>query len=109
MTRLQQLRESRPELLSDEQTVTLAEQADNLHDIKGLADTDGGKRLVEILMTDAVSSFYRACSSYRTATHLELIALLADVSSKLDTAKLLINSKEGMEYLDAELNRALRE
>lgn len=109
MSRLQKVKENRPELLTDERLVTMADEADTLHEIKALADTDGGKRLIELLARDAVAGIYRACNVYRTASHTELIALLADTATKIDTAKLLLGSKENLAYLDAEIERALRE
>jgi hypothetical protein len=107
--KLQQLREERPELLTDPDVILLAEQADMAHDIKALYDTAGGKQLVELLIQNVVGSVHRLRGGFATMPHMELVAIIAQIDSDLATAKLLIDSKDVNEVLDAELEEALRE
>lgn len=109
MSRLSRIKQDAPDKAELTEVVDLAEQADKLQDLKALHDTDGGKVLVRLLLTDVVNNVKRLCSSYRSATHVELMATIASIESNLDTAKLLIGAEEGMKVLDAELEDALRE
>lgn len=109
MSRVNKLRQKAPELLDNPDVFDLAAQADQLQDLKAVADTPGGKQLIKLLMTDVVGSINRLESSYRTATHQELTAIIAQMSASLTLAKVLIHSKENMEALDKELEAALSE
>jgi hypothetical protein len=109
MSRINQLRTDRPEALSNPEVFDIADQADKLQDLKVLYDTEGGKALVKLLMQDVVYGTKHLMASYRTATHTELIAVIAKLASDYDTAKLLMDAKVGMEILDAELTEALSE
>lgn len=109
MSRLTKVKEKAPELLTNPEVASLAEQADQLHKIKALADTDGGKELIKLLLTDVVGSVNRLIGLYRTATRDELVSTIAEMSAHLNTARLLINSKDNLEFLDSELEDMLRE
>jgi hypothetical protein len=109
MKNLDRIKEEAPELLSNPDIVQLAEQADVVHNIKALHDTEGGKQLVKLLIEDALACVYRLSGGYRAMSHIELISLCAQLDTKLSTAKLLIDSKEVKEVLDAELEEAMRE
>lgn len=109
MSRLNRIRKDAPELLENPEVVDLVAQADQMQDLKAVADTPGGKQLVKLLLTDVVSAVNRLESSYKTATHTELIAICAQLSSSLTLAKLLLRSKENMELLDKELENVLSE
>jgi len=85
------------------------EQVEKLHDISSLASTAGGKTLINLLIKDTVNAMQRLRASYRTASHTELLAIIADMSAKFETAKLLLNAKEGEEVANERLEEALRE
>lgn len=109
MKRLSKLKEEKPEVLSNPQVFDLAEQADKLQELKALYDTDGGKQLVKLLVQDVVYRVNGLCSAYKTMSHTELITTIADMDAHLSTARLLMNAKEGVAIIDAELEEALRE
>ena len=109
MSRLVRIKEQQPEALSNGVVVDIAEQADQLQELKALYDTDGGKVLVKLLVQDAINSVHMLRGSYRTATHTELITMIAALDAHLSTAQLLLSAKDGVAILDAELDEALRE
>lgn len=109
MNRLNKIKEDSPDLLDDPHIVEMAEQSDIVHDLKALHDTAGGKQLVKLLIEDTIGVVHRLCGGYTTMSHTELIALCAQLDSKLSTAKLLIDAKDVVKVLDEELEEALRE
>jgi hypothetical protein len=109
MKRLEKIKDEQPEALSNQTVFDLAEQADQLQELKALYDTTGGKLLVDLLVQDASYRIQQLCAGYKTMTHTDMIALVADIDTHLATAKLLLNAKQGVQILDAELQEALRE
>lgn len=109
MKRLSKIQEEQPEALQDASIVDLVEQADLAHDLKVLYDTEGGKALVKLLIKDIKYNLQRLVNTYKSATHVELITTIASIDASLTTAKLLIDSKDVVAILDAELDEALRE
>ena len=87
----------------------LLQQADKLHDLSALASTEGGKALIGLLIKEAVYCVHRLRSSYRTATHPELLATIAELGAKIDTATLLLSAKESEDVINERLEEALRE
>lgn len=84
-------------------------QVEKLHDISALASTEGGKTLISLLIKDTVGGVQRLRSAYKTASHTELIAIIADMNARFETAKLLLNAKDSEEVAVARLEEALRE
>jgi hypothetical protein len=109
MSRVNKIKAEAPDLLERPEVLDAATHADELHALKTLYDTDGGKMLVDLLLKDVVYAVRNLSACYKTATHTELIAIIAKLSSDLDTAKLLLNAKEGLEILDKELQEALND
>ena len=109
MSRVNSLRKDAPELLDNPDVFDLATEADQLQSIKALADTEGGQLLIKLLMKDVVNKVNQLESNYRSASHIELLAIIAEMSVHLNTARLLIKSKENLDYLDKELTEALSE
>jgi hypothetical protein len=109
MSRVSNLKKDAPELLADVDVFNLADEADKLQDLKVLYDTDGGKQLVSLLIKDTKYGLQSLCSTYRTASHTELIALIAHIDAHWSTAKLLLSAEDGLRMLDSELENALRE
>lgn len=95
--------------VKDERALGVAKEADRLQDLKALNDTPGGKQLVDLLMEDAVGQIHQLRGGYKSLSHIEMIALIASIDSKLDTAKLLLNAKDSMDIQLELLEEALRE
>lgn len=107
--RLSQIKKSNPELLDNDHVRYLAEQGDLAHNIKTIADSEGGKATMQLLLRDVVSRVYALSTQYKTASHAELMALCADLSSHLQLAKLYVNAEDSLAELDAQLEEALTE
>lgn len=109
MKRLDNLKETAPETLSNPDITELAAEGDKLHDIKVLAQSDGGKTLVKLLSRDVIFSIQKLTGMYRTATRDEMVSVLASIEAQFNVARLLMTADETLKYLDAELEEALRE
>lgn len=107
MSKINQLKENNPKALLNDDIRALAEQADQLHDIKALFDTIGGKALFKLVTQDAVARVYALEANYKTASHAELLALCADLSSHLQLARLLRRAEENERLADEALTEAL--
>lgn len=82
---------------------------DDLHDLKALYDTNGGKRLVELLIKDVNANVQRLAGQYMVLSHIEMIALAASISEKLAIAHTLTRSKENLAVIEEQLETALSE
>lgn len=109
MSKVSKIKEEAPELLENQEVMDLAEQADKLHDFKALYDTPGGKALVHQLLTSTRQNIFRLIGMYKTASDIEIRSIIAAIDTELNTARLLINAKEGMEVLEKDLTDILSE
>ena len=87
----------------------LLAQADKHHDLSALASTEGGKALIDQLIKDTVNGVHRLRGAYKTATHIELVSIVAEMSAKIETATLLLKAKNAEAVISARLEEALRE
>lgn len=104
MTRVKNLIEA-----GHEDSIDLAEQADKLQDIKALGDTNGGKELVTLLLTDVVNNVRKLSNNYSSYTQQEFIATCATMKANTDLAKLITSAESNLDYLDEEIARLLAE
>ena len=81
----------------------LAEEKEQLHSIKALGDTDGGKALVSLLVTDIVGSMHHLINGSDHVQHI------AEMKARMELAKLIINAEASEEHLDTLIEEALRE
>lgn len=109
MNKVNQIKKVAPELLDNQEVRDAAEQYDNLHKLKALYDTEGGKFLVKTLMQEVVGRLYNLRSNAATLTRDELVAGLTRIDIALDTAKSLMDAEEAMKLIDVELQEALSE
>lgn len=112
MSKAAELKEKSPELYTDEQIRSYAENADNLHEIKVLKDTKGGEVMLKMLMGDVAAKTRKFATSYNQLTYNEMVALGADINAYLAVARLFMNAdanlKEYTTAVDEALEKALR-
>lgn len=109
MNKVNQIKKVAPELLEKQEVLDAAQQYDDLHKLKALYDTEGGKLLAKTLVDDAVGRLHVLRANAGSLTRDELVAGLTRIDIALDTARSLMNAKEAMKLLDAELEAALSE
>ena len=109
MKNLNKVIEENPDFQVPEGAVPLQEQIEQVRDLECLYQTIGGKTLVKILLKDVALRVNSLQSVYRTATHIELVALIAELDAHLSTAKSLLNAKAGKEILEAEFDEMIEE
>lgn len=71
--------------------------------IEALLNFEGGKLLVETAHKDIVNSMDLLASSYKTATHADLIALCANLKANLDMLRVFKNAKTNRELAEEAL------
>ena len=74
-----------------------------------LAKTDGGKLLIANALQDLEGAINRLSVEYRTASHIELIALCAQLDNRLALYKALTRAESNLIKLDAIIEEALKE
>ena len=109
MSKLSNIKEINPEVEETPELVENAEAYDKLHALKALHDTEGGKVLVNSLVSDAVARIHYIRGGYATLTHQQLITAISQIDVYLDTAKALMNAADGMRLLDEQIEEALSE
>lgn len=86
----------------------IAEDADKFHALKTVFDQEGGKVLVEALITNVINGVDRL-SSYADMSRDELVSLAAQITISLNTARALTRAEENMSLADEQLQEALGE
>lgn len=109
MQNLNKIIEDNPDFEVPVGTKELQDQIEELTDLECLFTSPGGKTLVKILLKDVALRVNSLQSVYRTATHIELVALIAEMDAHLSTAKSLLNAREGREILEAEFDEMIEE
>lgn len=92
---------------ADEALLGLAEELDEKHALAALADTEGGKLLLDALITDVTSIIERLRTSYKEASHIDLIVLCARLDAKLSEYQALKRARKNKEELEQVLKDAL--
>jgi hypothetical protein len=88
------------------------EQQDDLdvyHALKTVAESDGGKILIDNLTTDVVRTIGVLEGQYKTLTHIELIAHCALLAERLSLLRTLTRAKTNLEDLKKLLKDTLSE
>jgi hypothetical protein len=109
MKNLNKVIEENPDFVVPDGVASLQDQIDEIKDLECLYEAPGGKTLVKILLKDVALRVNSLQSVYKTATHIELVALIAEMDAHLSTAKSLLNAKAGREVLEAEFDELLEE
>lgn len=69
-------------------------------EIDAVSLTKGGKKIVQSLKQDILNGVENLTRSYKTSTHMELVALCADLGAKLSLYQVLTNAKKNIEALE---------
>jgi len=107
--RITKIKESRPELLSNDDVFQMAQEADRLQDLSTLSKTHEGKSLIKLLLQDYRMKTQQLHGMYREADRDKLVSVIASMEASWDTARLLVTSEALLGFLDTELEDALNE
>lgn len=91
-------------------SVNKLEVIDDLNKIKDLvilADTEGGKRLIETLTEDIISSVENIIDNRHVYKQEQFVSIACDIKAKLDVVKVLKKAKENEKFLKELLQDAL--
>jgi hypothetical protein len=77
--------------------------------IEALGNLEGGKKLIDTLEKDVVSSVDTLVSTYKTAQDIEIRTVIAELSSKLSLLRVLNRSGKNKEMAQDELKKILGE
>ena len=77
--------------------------------IEALGNLEGGKKLIDTLEKDVVSSVDTLVSMYKTAQDIEIRTVIAELSSKLSLLRVLNRSGKNKEMAQDELKKILGE
>lgn len=107
MSRKKELQKNRPN--APQEVFDLAEQFDTNHELKALADTEGGKQLVELLLKDVVATVGNIAGNRAKWSLAEFQAAGADLDTKLNLLRVITRAKENEQFLDEMIADALAE
>lgn len=77
--------------------------------LEAVSSTTGGKILLKGLQKDIVSTIDEICGKYKTASHVEMIALSARLGEKLILLRVLNKAKKLKKLAQEELDFILKE
>ncbi len=78
-------------------------------DLEAVKNSNGGKRILKGLGADIVLAIDKLCQSYQTASHIELLAIIAGLNNRLDLFRTLNRSPKNKRLAKAELEKLLEE
>lgn len=87
----------------------VAAELDSAAALSTVSESKGGKILISALQSDVVDVIDTLGNKFKTLTHIELIALCAELKTKLDFMRSLSRAKKNKEYLNELLEEKLRE
>ena len=87
----------------DQTPPELKERKDQLHLIKAVGDTPGGKELVSLLLEDVVGSVHRLIGGADTTKEI------SDMRARLELVQLIRSAEENEKHLDTLIKEALSE
>ena len=85
----------------------IIEDLDKVKDLVILADTEGGKRLIETLTEDIISSMENIIDNRHVYKQEQFVSVACDIKAKLDVVKVLKKAKENEKFLKELLQEAL--
>lgn len=91
-----------------EQIKDVREDVKMYAELEAVKNSDGGKRVLKGLGSDIVTAIDKLCQSYKTASHIELIALIASMDERLGIFRTLNRSTKNKELALAELEELLK-
>ena len=77
--------------------------------LDALKDSEGGQILINSLYKDLSASLNVLISKYKTATHIELIALAAKFEANFNLLKTLLRARKNKKLAKTELERLIEE
>ena len=82
--------------------------ADKYQSLAALQNLDGGKILLDALKQDIVGHIDTLTSSFKEATHIELLATLSRLEAKLAILRLITRAKTNLDGVNEFLDEALK-
>jgi hypothetical protein len=93
----------------DEKIKDVKEDVKKYGALEAIAKMEGGKELIKNLGSDIVSAVENLCAKYKDLSHIELIALIAKLSERLNLLRTLTRSTKNKRLAREELNNILSE
>lgn len=93
----------------DEQKKEIEEDIGQYKSIESLANLEGGKILITSLGKDIVSGIEIILSTYKQASHIELLAVIAKLQSDLGIYRVLKRAGRNKKMAQEELQKLLEE
>jgi hypothetical protein len=109
MSRTAKLKQERPDLYNNQDIRLFAEQADKLHDLKGLNDSPGGKQLVALLKNEIENKTATLAGQHLELTHQQMVGISAGIQACRDIVRLLENAETNMKHAEEQLDEAMEE
>lgn len=92
-----------------EDLVDQVKQLEEVAAISAIAQQDGGRVIIKSLTEDCVSAIDTLANGYARLTHVEMVAVCAGLSEKLDMLRTFTRSEANKEGLRKDLEEALQE
>jgi len=77
--------------------------------LEALANSEGGKLLLDTLKSDLKGSINTLIGNYRSTSHIEIICLIAQLESRLELYKRISNSSKNKALTIEELEHIVKD
>lgn len=92
-----------------EEETDIARDLDAAAALYAVSTSQGGKALINALISDTVGVVDSLSNTYKEATHMELLSLCAELKTKLDLLRSLSRSKINKDFLEEILAEKLKD
>lgn len=104
-----QAKNEEPKKPKSPEVVSIERDLERYVALETLAESEGGKIIVDNLASDVISLAEILGAQYKTATHAEILGLCADLDNKLTILRLITRSKKNKELALDALKQAIKE
>lgn len=92
-----------------EQIKEVREDVKMYADLEAVKNSNGGKRILKGLGADIVVAIDKLCQSYQTASHVEILSIIAGLNNRLELFRTINRSSKNKRLAKEELERLIEE
>lgn len=108
MTARRSIAKIRADFAENEGVLAITDDLSNYAALSAVASQEGGKLIISGLVTDIMTGLDKVATTYKTATHAELMGTCAGIKANLDLVRVLTRAHTNKELAKEALEEAIK-